>query len=95
MFSIASTGYSEFGMVYWRLSADEIEFTEGEFEELVAHLRTGGLFEFLDARRPALKDQLRTMFTKDMEFHGLDDRDLESRLERCLLDLAQRVGHGA
>lgn len=92
MFYIKSSGYVRDGLVVWILEGEEIDFTEGEFSDLVINLKRRKLFDYLREARPALLDALQIRFRKPLEELGLEDEDLESRLETALVDLSYRVG---
>ena len=91
MFFIKSSGHAEYGMVFWNLEGEQIDFTSDEFEELVVALRSGSLFAFLGERRPALRDQLLRMFHTTMLEMELDEGDVEHALETRLMDLHRRI----
>lgn len=93
MFFIKSSGYKDedFGMVFWQLEEESIDFTGDEFEDLIAYLRTGRLFEYLQRHRPALRDQLLRMFQATLEEMDLEENDVEHALESRLLDLHRRI----
>ncbi|MEQ9364578.1 MAG: hypothetical protein RIF32_10055 [Leptospirales bacterium] len=93
MFFINSSGHKDedFGMVFWQLEEEQIDFTGDEFEELIAHLRTGRLFEYLKTHRPALRDQLLRMFQTTLAEMDLEENDIEHALESRLLDLHRRL----
>jgi hypothetical protein len=91
MFYIKSSGYMRDGLVVWILEGEEIDFTEGEFADLVFHLKRRKLFAYLREARPAVLDALQIRFRKSIEELGLEDEDLESRLETALVDLSYRV----
>ncbi len=93
MLFLRSSGYAEYGMVFWELEGESIDFTEGEFEDLVSHLRSGRLFEFLRHRRPALRDFLLERFADSMREGDLEESDLEDVLESRILDLERRIRH--
>jgi hypothetical protein len=93
VFFINSSGHKDedFGMVFWQLEEEQIDFTGDEFEELIAHLRTGRLFEYLKTHRPALRDQLLRMFQTTLAEMDLEENDIEHALESRLLDLHRRL----
>lgn len=77
-------------MVIWQLEEEQIDFTGDEFEDLIAHLRVGRLFEYLQSHRPALRDQLLRLFQSTIEEMDLEENDVEHALESRLLDLHRR-----
>ena len=93
VFFIKSSGYKDedFGMVFWQLEEEMIDFTGDEFEALIVYLRTGRLFEYLQRHRPALRDQLLGMFQATLEEMELEENDVEHALESRLLDLHRRI----
>jgi hypothetical protein len=93
VFFIKSSGYAEFGMVFWDLEGEQIDFTGAEFDELIASLRTGRLFPYLATHRPALRDQLLAMFRTTIAEMALEEDDVEHALESRLMDLHRRVNH--
>ncbi len=78
-------------MIFWNLESEQIDFTGGEFDELVAHLRTGGLFAYLERHRPALLAQLLSMFQHTMDEMELEPGDVEQALETRLMDLHRQL----
>lgn len=90
MRALISRGYVREDLVIWELDANQFEFTWNEFQELLLGARGKGLFQALQAERPALHDQLRRLFfesPRDPE----EEKELEYLLEQALFAVEQAL----
>lgn len=88
---IQSGGYVDGSLVVWQIEGEEIDFTRSEFEEILAALRQQRLFAILKEMRPALADQLLTIFESRLIPDVFEQDDLEARLENFLFHLNDRA----
>lgn len=90
---IQSSGYKSEHSVVWQLEAEQLDFGKSEFEELLAYIKQGRLFSYLEQHRPALKASLLEIFTSSLDNGIWEEDDLEHHLENALRNLALKLEH--
>jgi len=82
------------GALYvWTVEGHTIDFTEEEFDAMLGTIRSGGLFSYLTAERPALLTRLLSIIDQKLRDEAFDplEYDRESLLEQLLIDMERRV----